>query len=130
MIILSNKTSTFYIGCNGVKLEQKKERHWLLSQESTRHLGQLFRQYNSVLVSRISFKIYCEINVLGCNIKLLQQATKRNKKKRNETKRNETKRLHQKFVYHIHQIGLYKILCIRSRIQRTMTDQCYVNILV
>ena len=53
MIILSNKTSTFYIGCNGVKLEQKKERHWLLSQESTRHLGQLFRQYNSVRVSRI-----------------------------------------------------------------------------
>lgn len=115
MIILSNKTSTFYIGCNGVKLEQKKERHWLLSQESTRHLGQLFRQYNSVLVSRISFKIYCEINVLDCDIKLLQQAAKR---------------LHQKFVYHIHHIGLDKILCIQSRIQRTMTDQCYVNILV
>ena len=115
MIILSNKTSTFYIGCNRVKLEQKKERHWLLSQESTRHLGRLFRQYNSVLVSRISFKIYCEINVLGCDIKLLQQAAKR---------------LHQKFVYHIHHIGLDKILCVQSRIQRTMTDQCYVNILV
>jgi len=87
MIILSNKTSTFYIGCNGVKLEQKKERHWLLSQENTRHLGQLFRQYNSVLVSRISFKIYCEINVLDCDHKTT-------------TASSET--ITQKFIYHIH----------------------------
>ncbi|MCH7310564.1 hypothetical protein [Acinetobacter sp. ANC 4805] len=97
---------------------QEKKRKTLITkqcQENTRHLGRLLRQYNSVLVSRISFKIYHEINAQGCDVRLLDQTAKR---------------LHQNFINHIRQINLDHILCIQSRIQRTMTGQCYVNILV
>jgi hypothetical protein len=102
---------------NAFKLVQKKKKVLISNQcqENTRIVGRLLRQYDSLQVTRISFRIHHESNTQGHDLKLLDEAATK---------------LYREFFNHIRQISLDQILCIQSRIQRTMTGQCYVNIFV
>jgi hypothetical protein len=97
---------------------QEKKRKALISkqcQENTRIVGKQLRLHDSLEVHRIAFRIFHTTNI-QINDPTLQD--------------NSAKRILRQFINHIRQINLDHILCIQSRIQRTMTGQCYVNILV
>ena len=99
------------------KLEQKKRKALITKQcqENTRIVGRQLRLHDSLDVHCIAFRIFHNTNIHINDLTLHDSSA--------------TQILRQ-FINHIRQINLDRILCIQSRIQRTMTGQCYVNIFI
>ncbi|KXO82778.1 hypothetical protein AYL20_01955 [Acinetobacter venetianus] len=102
---------------NTFKIEQKKRKSLITKQcqENTRIVGKLLRQYDSLDVHCIAFRIFHNADIQMNDFTLRDSASAQ---------------ILRQFINHIRQINSDDILCIQSRIQRTMTGQCYVNIFI
>ncbi|MFK4050681.1 hypothetical protein [Acinetobacter venetianus] len=99
------------------KLQEKKRKALITKQcqENTRIVGRLLRQCDSLDVHCIAFRIFHNADIQMNDFTLRDSAAAQ---------------ILRQFINHIRQINLDHILCIQSRIQRTMTGQCYVNIFI
>ncbi|NUF83084.1 hypothetical protein [Acinetobacter seifertii] len=99
------------------KLQEKKRKALITKQcqENTRIVGRLLRQHDSLQVFRFTFNINHQTNTNIGDIDLLDKCAAK---------------VYRKITSYFRQIGMGQILYIQSRIQRTMTGQCYVNIFI
>jgi hypothetical protein len=124
---LSDSVDSYYTGIwnnlrglansSEFKLQEKKRKALITKQcqENTRIVGRLLRQCDSLDVHCIAFRIFHNADIPINDFTLRDSAAAQ---------------ILRQFINHIRQINLDHILCIQSRIQRTMTGQCYVNIFI
>lgn len=102
---------------NAFKLIEKRRKALISKQcqENTRIVGRLLRLHDSLQVFRFTFNIYHQANTNIDDIKVLDESAAR---------------VYRKIATYFHQLAGTQILCIQSRIQRTLTGQYYVNIFI
>lgn len=124
---VSSAIDTYYTGIwnsirgqilsNSFKLKQDKIKSLISLQykENIRIVGRLLRKHDSLRVFRLVININQQGNMHGCDIALADESATQ---------------VYRQFINHLRHITLGQALYIQSRLQRTITGQCYANIFI